>query len=117
MMEIYIGRQEAECIYNNFLPVIFSMADSVIAVNEPGEANYWNAVIVKEVLQQVLKKFERRLATMSRVFRTPFRFTDAEGYTFYRFFFNFPIPGDEWWACNMRQKVVDQFRKYINIKH
>jgi len=82
---IEINRQIVEWMVKNVFPEMLQLNEARTRLYDNTDAEYWNSKIVGYVLQQVEKKFAKKLNTKSYFFKITLE--PAEAVTLYRFFF------------------------------
>lgn len=109
---IEINRQIVEWMVKNVFPEMLQLNEARIKLYDNTDAEYWNSKIVGYVLQQVEKKFAKKLNTKSYFFKITLE--PAEAVTLYRFFFNYPVNESFRWGVIQRQFIIDQLYKQMS---
>lgn len=109
---IEINRQIVEWMVKNVFPEMMELNDARTKLYDNTDAEYWNSKIVGYVLQQVEKKFAKKLNTKSYFFKITLE--PAEAVTLYRFFFNYPVNETFRWGVIQRQFIIDQLYKQMS---
>lgn len=109
---IEINRQIVEWMVKNVFPEMLQLNEARTKLYDNGDAEYWNSKIVGYVLQQVEKKFAKKLNTKSYFFKI--NLEPAEAVTLYRFFFNYPVNETFRWGVIQRQFIIDQLYKQMS---
>jgi hypothetical protein len=110
-MELHTSKAQIEWLCNECFPMMQDMNKARTRLHEGIEVEYWNAVIVGYVLQQIVQKFERKID--SKKLQHIIKMEPAEICTLYRFLFNYPIPGNQHWKISTRQFIIDQLHRLM----
>lgn len=109
---IEINRQIVEWMVKNVFPEMLQLNEARIRLYDNTDAEYWNSKIVGYVLQQVEKKFAKKLNTKRYFFKITLE--PAEAVTLYRFFFNYPVNESFRWGIIQRQFIINQLHAQMS---
>jgi hypothetical protein len=114
MVQIEMSKKIGEWICNQCTEVMVLMAKSRIEQYTAEDVEYWNAIIVHQLMVEVELKFKKKMLQKRFFFKV--ELTPAEAYTLYCFLYNFPIYTYDYWKIQQRQFIIDQLHRTLLIE-
>lgn len=113
MMKVEISKQVGEWLLHECFPFMKDVGSSRVNIfSNQDDVEYWINKIVQYTLEQVETKLQKKMFTGAAFFKL--KLEVAEGYTLYRFLFNYPIPEREIWKTSQRQFIVSELHRQMN---
>jgi hypothetical protein len=112
-MTLKLERDQARAVRDNFFPYLEMLCDTKYQElkHERDTFGSLNVLLVRSLLLEVVKMFDRKLLTDSN--RFTFKFNQAQGITIDILLLQVPLNPKDVWLCNLRQLITDTLHQQI----